>query len=195
MTANHKNDREDVRGVFPYIVKYKIITPEEFKAFGDGTEGLPGLLQSQFKIDPKQTDNNGIEFSTDNSVMNFLFHMDQKLDRILSLLFKGEDALGNIEQGIGVNISASGMKMIVDQAVAKGQIVQAHIILSQIPFIRIDTFGEIVRISDIKEIDGDMWHIAVKFINLNANDCEKIFAHIFHHQRKAAREIKIAATH
>lgn len=195
MTANRRNQRENVRVTFPYFVEYKIITPEEFKSFGNGTARLPGLSQLKFKICPKRTDNNGIELSISDSVMDFLVQMDQKLDRILSLLSKDEDVPGDIEQGIGINISASGMKMIVDQAVAKGQIVRAHIILSQIPFIGIDAFGEIVRVSDVNEKDGGRYQIAIKFLNLNANDREKIIAHIFQIQRKTARETKIAAIH
>ena len=117
------------------------------------------------------------------------------MDRILSLLSEDEDVPGDIEQGVGKNISASGMNMIVDQAVTKGQIVQAHIILSQIPFVGIDAFGEIVRVSDVKEKDGGRYQIAIKFLNLNANDREKIIAHTFQIQRKIARETKMAATH
>jgi hypothetical protein len=195
MTADYRDRREDVRGSFPYFVKYKIITQEEFKSFGNGMVRLPDLIQSKFKIDPERTDNNGIELSTSDSVINFLFQMDQKLDRILSLLLKDEDIPEDIEQGIGRDISASGMNMIVDQAVVKGQIVQAHIILSQIPFIGIDAFGEVVRTIDIREKDGSRCQIAIKFLNLNVNESEKIIAHIFQMQRKAARETKIAATH
>ena len=147
------------------------------------------------RSDNANNDNMDADFTIDDGddgMVEFLIKMDEKLDRIISLLSKNEAHSVAFSQGIGKNISASGMNIVTDKPVNKGQIVHANIVLSKLPFVCIDAYGEIIRLSSIKEKDTSMYQVGIKFLNLDETEREKIVAYVFQQQRKSIRKRKIA---
>jgi c-di-GMP-binding flagellar brake protein YcgR len=117
--------------------------------------------------------------------------MDEKLDQILIKLSKEEVGRGLLaKQGIGINISGSGMNVVVEEPVELGQIIQAHFLLSRIPLVFIDAFGEVLRVKPLDENGTVTYNLGIEFLDLKPNDRERIIACVFQRQRKSIRERK-----
>ena len=126
----------------------------------------------------------------DSSLMDYLARIDEKLDLILELLIIDEEAAPPFEQGIGVNISGSGMNILVDQPIETGQIIHSKIYLSRIPVVFLDVFGEVVRSCIVNECGKNFYSLGIKFIDLSLNDQERIIGAVFKSQRGVLRKRK-----
>lgn len=95
--------RSHVRGEIPFSVKFRIIPPEEYEELiGPAGEILSpdaGKVVGFAGI-PRPA-----ERGLDTCVINFLLQMDEKLERILSLLAGEKKDQELYYQGTGVNIS------------------------------------------------------------------------------------------
>ena len=117
-------------------------------------------------------------------------HENEKLDQILSLLSKGEGKKGPFEEGIGLNISGSGMNVIVDKPVEPGRFMHAKFFLTKTRFLFIDVFGEVVRVIPSGEKGEKKYQLGIEFLDLNESDRERIIAVVFQKQRQTIRKKK-----
>jgi PilZ domain len=181
--------RSYVRGNFSFKIKFKTIALDEYEALLNSCAPRFSLFQEEpgsTAVDEAQS----ADTSIDGSLMNYLVKIDEKLDLILELLIKDKEAEGPFEQGVGVNISGSGMNIMVDQPVETGQIIHSKIYLSRIPMVFLEVFGEIVRSSIVNECGKILYSLGVKFLDLRVNDQERIIATVFKSQRGALRKRK-----
>lgn len=202
MISKGKEMRSDVRTGLSYIVKYEIISPEEYGIIREKPELTPNLGGKKLKIVPALTDNNSkrdFVFNIDdcnNALVEFLVKMDQKLDKILSMLSANKVRSESsdprlLNDGRGNNISASGISIFTSKPANKGQIVHMNITLCELPPVSIEAYGEIVRVTIPYENNTPMYELGIKFVTLNEKDKEKIVAYVFSKQRKALRSGKI----
>ena len=185
----HIERRSYVRGNFSFKIKFKTMTSDEYEAQLSSREPNVSLFQEGpglAAVDKAQ----GADMSVDASLMNYMVRIDEKLDLILELLTKDNEAEGPLEQGIGVNISGSGMNIMVDQPVETGQIIHSKIYLSRIPIVFLEVFGEVVRLSKINECGKNLYSLGVRFLDLSVNDQERIIAMVFKSQRGDLRKRK-----
>lgn len=194
MGASRNDRRSDVRGDFCYTVRYKMIFLNEYELLRKKNFRPSRLNEKKLKNGASRSDNMVAGLMLNDEVVNFLIQMDEKLDRILSLISKDESYAGPYREGVGRNISASGLNIVIDQPAKRGQILHLSVILSKIPFVGIDAYGEIVRVNLEKELNKSMWQIAIKYLSLDEASREKIVAYIFQMQRKAIREGIIAVS-
>jgi hypothetical protein len=181
--------RSYVRGNFSFKIKFKTMTSDEYEAQLNSRESH----FSQFQKEHGFADADKIESvdtSVDVSLMNYMIKIDEKLDLILELLMKDNEPEDLFEQGIGMNISGSGMNIMVDQPVETGQIIHTKVYLSKMPIVFLDVFGEVVHISKIDECDKNAYSLGVRFLDLSVNDQEKIIATVFKRQRGDLRKRK-----
>ena len=184
--------RSLVRGNFFFEVKFSIITPEEHKrikrskkekfSLYDGKLQRPDIAQAYARRDT----------NTDPNLVRFLLQMDEKLDRILTMLPGDKGEKGEVNRGIGTDIGGSGMKMIVDNPVEPHQILHTSFVLSRFPLVFTDAFGEVVRVTPVDDEGKRMYHLGLKFLDLNLSDRENIIACVFQKQREAIRKRKSA---
>jgi hypothetical protein len=184
----HIERRSFVRGNFSFKIKFKIMTPDEYEA-------LLHSCVSRFSLQDEpgnagEDEALSADILVDASLMNYLQRIDEKLDLILELLTKDKEAEGSFEQGVGVNISGSGMNIMVDQPVETGRIIHSRFYLSRIPMIFLNVFGEVVRSSRVNECGKILYSLGVKFLDLSVNDQERIIASVFKRQRGVLRERK-----
>jgi hypothetical protein len=191
MISNERESRLDVREDFLYTVEYEIITPEEFHSIREKVFQPRNMDLEKLKIGRTQSDNDNIykRYANSEDMAEFFIRMDEKLDRILLLLSRKEENAGYACQGIGNNISASGMNVCIDRPVKKGQIIHVKIVLSKLPFFYIDVYGEIIRIDALKEKDAPLCRVGIKFLNLDETGREKIVAYVFQQQRETIRKL------
>ena len=185
----HVERRSYVRGNFSFKIKFKTISLDEYEALSNSRESRFTFLQEAHgiaaldEIQDKET-------SMDSSLMNYLAMINEKLDLILELLTNDNEAQGVFEQAVGVNISGSGMNIMVDQPVETGQIIHSKIYLPGVPMVFLNVFGKVVRSSKVNECGKILYSLGVRFLNLSVNDQEKIIAMVFKNQRADLRKRK-----
>ena len=181
-----KERRSYVRGELSFKVRFRVMTPEEYetvKMSGNRTVSPDRRLS----VDSNNTNRAATQITPNAFMIDYLFQMDEKLDQILAILSKDGEAKGLLNQGIGVNISGSGMGIIAEKPVEPGQIIHANFVLSRLPLVFIDLFGQIVRVAPVDEDSEGTYHLGIKFLDLDPDDRERIIACVFQKQREIIR--------
>jgi hypothetical protein len=181
--------RSYVRGDFSFKVKFRIINPEESENLRMLNEEIFSRLKEEKNI---ETSSPGMspEVQADPSLINYLLQMDEKLDQIIELLSEEKEIKTVFRKGIGVEISGSGMKILVDEPVEPGQFIQAKFLLSKYPLSFMDIVGEVVHLTSLDEKNQTLYHLGIRFINISINEREKIITCVFQKQREALRKRK-----
>ena len=120
------------------------------------------------------------------SLLDFLYHVDEKLDRIISLL-SGEEPQ-SYDEGQGIDIGSLGMRLRLVRPVEKGQILHARFCLPTLPFVPIHAFGEVVHVTISSEETSPVYETGIRFLDLDPIDKERIISHLFQCERMALRE-------
>jgi c-di-GMP-binding flagellar brake protein YcgR len=123
-------------------------------------------------------------------LIDFLFRIDDKLDRILELLLRDEPDNGKIRKGRALDISGAGMSIVYGEPLQTGDILNTNFLVSKFPPVWLDLYGEVVRAVPIREGAETTYEIGLKFIDLNEEDREQIIFYTFQHQRGAIRNMK-----
>jgi hypothetical protein len=190
MGMQSEERRSFVRGNFSFNVKFKTMTKDEYEDLKKSNEAIfPPFNQEQdIEINDREM-NDGHPVSA--SLINHLVQIDQKLDQILDLLSKDKTVNGMYNQGVGLNISGSGMKIMVDSSLEHGRIIHTKFYLSKSPLIYMDIFGEVVHVTQVDNKDGEThYNLGIKFLDLSINDRERIISSVFQRQRGSIRKIK-----
>ena len=87
-----------------------------------------------------------------------------------------------------VNISATGVRMVSEQSLMVGDIIEIGLILPQVPLLFISTAGEVVRSKLVRTGGRDAFAIAVHFLELSENDREDLIRYLFKRQREQLRQ-------
>ncbi len=185
-----KEGRSYVRGDISFKVKFRVMTPEEYET----VKGIDGQVLSPGKesgIDISDTYKRATELTPNPYMIDFLLCMDEKLDQIMAILYKA----GRVDKepyslGIGVNIGGAGMKIIADKPVEHGQIIHTSFVMSRLPFVFIDVFGEVIRVKPVDKDGKAAYSLGIKFLNLNLDDRDRIIACVFQRQREIIRKRK-----
>ena len=184
-----KENRSYVRGDIFFKVKFTLLSREDYENLERSEAGQFALKESSQEMIFPDTDDPSVSLP-DGNLINFLIQMDEKLDQILSLLSKGEEKKGPFEEGIGINISGSGMNMRIDKPVESGQIIHAKFFLTKSPFLFMDVFGEVVRVIPSKEKGEKTYELGIEFLELNEHDRDRIITAVFQRQRQSIRKKK-----
>ena len=185
----HVERRSYVRGNFSFKIKFKTMTSDEYETLVKSNEANFPPFQNESGIDVSDTKMSA-NIVTDASLINYLVQMDEKLDQILELLSKDKKIEGLFGQGFGLNISGSGMNILVDEPVRTGEVIHSKFYLSKVPLVYMDIFGEIVRVAEIEESGKTLYSLGIKFLDLSVNDQERIIASVFQKQRGIIRKRK-----
>jgi hypothetical protein len=193
--------REYVRAALWADVEFSVVAADEYQAVRR-SEQQPycrSINQAALPLDE-----GGGQYEADgtfhSNLIDFLIHIDDKLDRVLKLLSKphgfeapacNEDKGGeDLFVGQGSDISGTGMSVICDRAVEPGQILKASFMISRFPVIPLVLFGHVVRVMPVQEDGKQRYQVVMKFIDLDEEDREKIIAYTFQVQRDAIRKKK-----
>ena len=186
----HNERRSYVRGNFSFKIKFKTMTSDEY----EGLVRSNGAISPHFQIEPGidiADKKIGADTAIDPSLVNYLLLIDEKLDLILELLVeKGNKIEGLFKQGLGTNISGSGMNIMVDKPVETGQIIHSKLYLSKIPLVFMDIFGEVVHSTKVDESGKTLHSLGIKFLDVSVNDQERIVSSVFQRQRGVLRKRK-----
>jgi hypothetical protein len=182
--------RSYVRGDISFKVKFKIMSPEEYQDLKRSNKEIFSHDKREKGIDITGTGNKDAYIAPNTYLIDFLLYMDEKLDQILAFVSQDMPDKESLNQGIGSNISGSGMNIITDKPLELGKIIHTNFVLSRFPLVFIDVFGEIVRVTPVDEDGKTSYHVGTKFLDLNINNRERIIACVFQRQREAIRKKK-----
>jgi hypothetical protein len=122
-------------------------------------------------------------------IARYLLRIDEKLDRIIEKLgCQAPEALGPAIVDT-VNISGSGIVLVLSEAVEIGQILEISMNLPGFPLGVFEAYGEVVRVEDRKGKDKGLFDVALKFLYIGETDREQLIACSFAAQRKAIRQV------
>ncbi len=185
-----KEKRSYVRGDISFKVKFRAMTPEEYET----VKGIDGQVLSPGKesgVDISGTYKKATELTPNPYMIDFLLCMDEKLDQIMAILHKDKGVDKEpYSLGVGVNIGGTGMKIIADKSAELGQIIHTSFVMSRLPFVFIDVFGEVIQVKPVGKDGKAAYSLGIKFLNLNLNDRESIIACVFQRQREIIRKMK-----
>jgi hypothetical protein len=184
----HIERRSYVRGNFSFKIKFRTMTPAEYEELDMSNDTIFPQFQlaSGIDITNKKKD---ADTAIDPTLINCLTLINEKLDLILDLLDK-DNNINGFHNGLGTNISGSGMNIVVDSPLETGQIIHTKFYLSKIPLVYMEIFGEVVHSIKVKEGGKTQYSLGIKFLDLSVNDQERIIASVFQRQRKVLRKRK-----
>jgi hypothetical protein len=181
--------RSFVRGNFSFNVKFKTMTKDEYEDLKKTNEVIFPTFKQEQGVDIKYREINA-GHPASASLINHLVQIDEKLDLILDLLSNDKTLKGLYSQGVGLNISGSGMNIMVNRPVEYGQVIHSKFYLSKYPLVYMDIFGEVVNVTRMDKVGRTHYKLGVKFLDLSINDRERIISSVFQRQRGDIRKIK-----
>ena len=181
-----KENRTYVRADIVFKVKFSLLTRETYENEERSKANQFSLMLRPHEMIFTEVDE-PVARNIDGNFINFLIQMDEKLDQILALLSKGDVKKGPPEEGVGINISGSGMNLIVDKPVERGMIIHAKFFLTKAPFLFLDLFGEVVRVIPSEEKGKKTYQLGIEFMDLCESDRERIIMAVFQQQRQEIR--------
>ena len=188
MISNER--RSYVRGAFPFKVRYRLLTAEEYQKLRETIHDIP-YPEEEIGSEIANQDTRDVESGLNSSLIDFLLKIDEKLDQILARLSREEAETDYpAKQGVGTNISGSGMNMVILEPAQPGQIIHAHFVLSKAPLVYLDVFGQILWVTPTEDNEGEAFNLGIEFLDLKPADQERIIACVFQRQRKSLRQRK-----
>jgi hypothetical protein len=187
MSEQTKGSREFVRASLTFDVKFRVISKEEYALSKTKISHLdPGEGDSQI-FDDFGISSHLKDAGISHELVHFLMQLDGKLDQILTLLSDDKSETVRFKRGTALNIGGGGMKMAVDSPVDVGELVHIQLVLSRMPKMVVDVYGEVVRVDAPSEARSGFFYLGIKFSDLDINTREKIISSVFKQQRRHIR--------
>lgn len=146
-----------------------------------GTSGFSSLLENDTEKE--------LFLHWTNQVAGYLLTIDDKLDRILKKL-GCEPSEASMAIAATINdISGSGMKLVLSEAIQIGQLLKISMNLPGLPVSHFEACGKVVRVSSRSGKEKGLFDVAVKFLYISEADRERLIACSFSAQRKNIRTV------
>jgi hypothetical protein len=165
-----------VDDVFPVASK-KVDSESAFR-------GAKMLLEHQYDAELPDAD---LQDKTINPALwNMLVNINRKLGMIMEHLHLQSEGLVKIEPA-KVNISASGMRFVVNERLEKDDVVEVKMLLPTHPPTAIVAYSNVVRVDATKD---DKYDIALIFSHMNDDVREEIIRYTINRQREIIKKHK-----
>ncbi len=182
-----KEKRKYLRAETSLVVKFSPISQEEFKRMKSlyVTSRASSMVESQLY-------EGALDHCT-RTVLEAIVRLEQKIDRLSSLLFSGEFHKYKYT-GEVVNISGGGLRLVSPVNLPKGSYLDMCIFFPPAfnnPFFVIGEVRKRKAIIEGKQSDGSQYHLGVKFVAIDEKDREAIIRYIFRTERQKLREARL----
>lgn len=204
-SKNRMEKRNDVRANISTTVKIKLVDNDicndlkslkksVFETADDASPPkVPSTGNRQNKRSFSMSDFPSSIEAINNPVISYLldsvFLLNDKLDKIIDLLEDNKDEIKIIVKE-AVNISGTGMKLILHGPVKKGQLLDISLNIPGFPVGGFNTYGEVIHTKTIQQQDTLLYEVGVKFINLLEEEREILIAYAFFQERQQIRQGK-----
>lgn len=182
-----EEQRANVRVKDRLQVSYRLLADSDYDIAGDADKYFPYVWtkypHSIILLD--ETEDAGFR------ILPHIIDLNRKFDLLIELLTQEKRPQVEIPRTMHICISASGIKININEPSIPGQKIALCIILPFIPPTKIFIMGEVTRSSPLKGHEDETgYETAVKFLDLKEDDYEKIVKYIFKRQRDILRDMK-----
>ena len=190
MSHTTENEQRDcVRAELCADVRFSVIEPDVYEALKTGGALPKGRSESFLGVGaPLKEEERQASAGVDPHLIDFLIQIEDKLDRVLDLLEKNQQQDRKILLGRGLDIGGGGMRILSDQEVASGNILETTFRVSRYPAVALTVYGRVTRVTEAEMNGGKGFEIALEFIDLKESDKESIFSYVFQVQRETIRK-------
>jgi hypothetical protein len=192
--------REYIRAALWADVELTVVDRDEYEAVRRSEQPPCYRFVSQVALPIDDVGQYEVDSTFHSNLIDFLIHIDDKLDRVLQLLSnsyrleasaRNDDTGGeDLFVGQGSDIGGTGMSVICDKAFEPGEILRASFMISRFPVIPLVLFGRVMRVTPVQEDGKQRYQVVMRFIDLDEEDRDKIIAYTFQVQRDAIRKKK-----
>lgn len=187
MISKTKDKRAWLRGEIAFQVNLELVSPEDFSRLRSvQAVNSAGADAESLAMNDERSEADDLQL--DPALIDFLVQMDDKLERILSLLSYSKGEGDHRLQARAMDISASGMRVCLGAPLTKGQIVHAKFFLSKFPLTFVDVYGEVVWVQEIMQNGPPAYQAGIGFLDLTALQRERIVNFVFKNHRRALRQ-------
>ncbi len=183
-----KEKREFVRTPLKIDARVKPIEKEEL----DRKHHLKSALSYAPlpKTPSTDSDRSDAQDTTLSYLMEYMFQINEKVDKVIDLLGGGSSDLNPIKVQETVNISGSGVSLAVSSPVEVGLLLDITLFISDFPFGMFNVQGEVIRVEPKRGDETGYHEIGIKFLNLSDKERERLIAYTFRQQRRTIRDTK-----
>ncbi len=204
---NSEESRSSVRIPDSFTINYSIVTQKEYNKkaaiyISRRTANRPGAKSSEveaFSFDWSHIED---EIDFDPVIVKILFYLDKKIDRIISnqekILNKFDTVdkvQGVSESGECIDISGSGVHMLISEELNSGALLELTIEPPINPPIQIILLGKLSRICHSADRNNNKFEASVTFTAVNEDDRENLIKYIFQRQRELISSRKKSDDH
>lgn len=186
--AMKKEKREFVRAPLNIDARVKPIEKDEADRKRHYKSALSVL--SAPKASSADSERGEAQDATLSYLIEFMFQINEKLDRVIELLGGGDSDQDHIQVVETVNISGSGVSFIVTRSVPVGSMLDISLFIPDFSLGMFNAQGEVIRVKPGKGDKAGCFEIGIKFLNLSEEEREQLIAFTFRQQRRTIRDTK-----
>ncbi len=128
-----------------------------------------------------------VPYTRESPYNQALWEINRKLDLLIHM-YLAEDFKDLMGTSPGdVNISASGIRFITDNAFEIGDIVEVNMILPMVPLLFIRFVGDVIRVKAVTSYETPRHAVTIKFVQVDPETKDDIIRYLFRRQRELLR--------
>ena len=192
-TMDSDEKRECVRASLGVTVQFLVLDEAEYarrRADGETASCRGCGFQGEKWTPDGGEDKPKVGVTVDPRVVDFLIHLEDKMDHMLALMAQREEGAGSFLEGQGLNISGKGMRICCEKPIEEGRILDVRARMFRFPVVILKLFGKVLRVKQINQNGEAKYEIALEFLDLDKDAEEWIISYVFQKQRKAIRSGK-----
>jgi len=138
----------------------------------------------------EDSDRIGVPDTVISYLMEFMFQVNEKLDMVIDLLGgekSNQHTIGVLET---VDISGSGVSLVVSTAVEVGLLLDISLFIPDFPLGVFNVQGEVIRVEPKQGDNSGLYEIGIKFLNMSDEERERLISYTFRQQRRTIRDTK-----
>ena len=193
---NSEESRNSVRIPDSFTINYNIVTQKEYNKKASiyiSRRTANRSVTKSSEVDAFSFDWSHIEDEVDFDpvLVKILFYLDQKIDKVISNQEKILNKVDTVEEvqdvsktGECIDISGSGVHMLVTEELSTGSLLELTIEPPINPPIQVILLGKLSRICQSKDNENNDFDASVTFTAINEDDRESLIKYIFQRQRE-----------
>ena len=138
----------------------------------------------------EDSDRIGAQDTVISYLMEFMFQINEKLDIVIDLLGGEKSNQNTIGVQETVNISGSGVSLVVSTAVEVGLLLDVSLFIPNFPLGVFNIQGEVIRVEPKRGDNSGLFEIGIKFLNMSDEERERLISYTFRQQRRTIRDTK-----
>lgn len=195
MTIEDDNRRNFIRVEDTFPIEYKLLEGENLEEAKERCMKGRGYRELKWgtAFDVLQQRPGEVkESELFEAILRALFELDKKLEMVLSFLDPDKKDQAGRERPRDVVLSASGMKVALEERLKVGDLLELKITLPVFPPLITVMLAQVLRVQPKPAQAGvNLYEIALVFVAINDQDREEIIRYTFQKQREQLRQRKV----